>query len=94
MIRDYYSIHDRATDSYRMPFAAESEAAAIRSTRAALISIPREALDLHVADLTLCYVGSFDDSTGSFLPSPIRVITPVSALAATLPEAKDGAQNK
>lgn len=84
MIHDYYAIHDRATQSFRPPFESPTEASAIRSTRAAIASMSRETLDLHVADLSLMHVGAFDDSTGTFLPSNPRLITPVAALAATI----------
>lgn len=90
MVTDYYSLFDKATESFRAPFAARSEADAVRMVRHGIMK--SEALLLHAADLTLMIIGAFDDTTGSFLTVNARVITSLSAIVATLPKEEKNEQ--
>lgn len=84
MVTDYFSLFDKATESFRAPFSARTEGDAVRMVRHGIMK--SEALQLHAGDLTLISIGGFDDVTGTFIPTPHRVVTSLSAIVATIPK--------
>lgn len=81
-----YSVYDRKTAAYHMPFYAPTDAAAARTLSDA-VADPGSMLGRHPNDYVLYYVGDFDDQAGSYEPfAPPRHIVDVIALVPAQPE--------
>lgn len=89
MVRDLYSVFDKASEQFQLPWAARTEGEAVRVVRDGLVA--SSAMRSHHADLTLLHVGQWDDSKGEFVLRSRTVVSSVSAIEAMLPpkEASD-----
>nr|AVQ10242.1 DNA binding protein VP5 [Gokushovirinae environmental samples] len=75
-----YSVFDRKTLAYHMPFYAPTDGAAVR-TLADATADPNTSLGRHPNDYVLFEVGYFDDAAGALVAtSPVRHIIDVIAL--------------
>lgn len=64
----YYSIFDKKTVSFERPFPVKHVAEALRAVQAVLED-PKHPVTKHAADYALYMVGSFDGTTGAWIPT-------------------------
>lgn len=78
MEQNIYSIYDRATMEYALPFFTTTDESAIRAIRGAFG--PQSQLVLYPADYVLKCIGFFDSSTGIIENCEPRQVAEVKAL--------------
>ena len=71
-MKNVYSIYDRVSAQYLNPEVHENDGVAIRCF---LISCANPSIpDVYLDDITLCCIGSFDESSGTISPCPPKNI--------------------
>lgn len=81
MILQCYSIYDKAISAFSRPFYAVAKGEAVRNFMDAC-NDPAVPFQKHPGDFTLFSCGSFDDSSGTFVPEePVRIISALECVA-------------
>lgn len=82
MIKNVYSVFDSVSGSFGDPFCAISDAVAQRIIKNSMLGSSGEFFRVNSGDFSLSYIGSFNDSDGSFEPCfPVRCVCQLSILA-------------
>lgn len=68
-----FALHDTAVKAYGQPFFMPSEAAAVRAFRS-LVNDPKSQLNQSPGDFSLHFLGTFDDTHGTFTTDKTRQI--------------------
>ena len=81
MIKQYYSVYDKKSQTYSQPFLEITDGTAQRAIQDLLLGDKDHPFTKHTSDFAVYKLGSFNDETGSIVNNKPELLTELTKLS-------------